>query len=76
MMAGFALIVIYLIIVGGVKGIVILTAGVLLIFFWPAILLALAISGPKLLEKIRGPAGIAFQVMKDLLKHMLRPPDR
>ena len=76
MMAGCALIVVYLIIVGGVKGIVILAAGILLIFFWPGILLGLILGGPALLRKLKGPLGMAARVMKDLLKHMLRPPDR
>lgn len=76
MMAGIALIVVYLIIVGGAKGIVLLVAGVLLFLFWPAILLVMAISGVKVLERLKGPLGLAFQVMKNLLKHMLRPPDR
>ena len=76
MMAGAALIVIYLIIVGGAKGIALLIGAVLLFLFWPAILLVMAISGVKMLEKLKSPLGLAFQVMKDLLKHMLRPPDR
>ena len=76
MMAGAALIVVYLIIVGGVKGIVLLAAGVLLFLFWPAILLVLALSGVKILEKMKKPFGLVFQVVKDLLKHLLRPPDR
>ena len=76
MMAGFALVVVYLIIVGGVKGIVLLAAGVLLFFFWPAILLGLILGGPAMLRKLKGPFGVVFQVTKDLLKHMLRPPDR